>query len=167
MVFLPYEMEMKEREISRMIEGMVPDIVTLTTYTASENETDSTPNITASGFKIDTKNAKRHKIIAVSRDLKKKYKFGQKIRITNAGKYNGTYRVHDVMNKRYRNRIDILIGHNEKQTKLKKVKIYKLWIGKAHKPCRKLKKVLGYGIAFDFATIRARLRSNFQTAFTT
>jgi 3D (Asp-Asp-Asp) domain-containing protein len=124
LICLPYEM--KEKEISKMIEGIVPDIVTLTTYTASENETDSTPNITASGFKIDTNNPKKHRIIAVSRDLKKKYKFGQKIRITGAGKYNGTYRVHDVMNKRYRNRIDILIGHNDKQTKLKKVKIYKL-----------------------------------------
>jgi len=126
MVFLPYEMEMKEKEISKMIEGIVPDIVTLTTYTASENETDSTPNITASGFKIDIKNAKRHKIIAVSRDLKKKLKFGSKVRIEGAGKYDGIYGVHDVMNKRYRNRIDILIGHNDKQTKLEKVKIYKL-----------------------------------------
>ena len=126
MVFLPYEMEMKEKEIDKMIEGMVPDIVTLTTYTASENETDSTPNITASGFKIDTKNAKRHRIIAVSRDLKKKYKFGQKVRITGAGKYNGTYRVHDVMNKRYKKRIDILINPDDKQTKLNKIKLYKI-----------------------------------------
>jgi 3D (Asp-Asp-Asp) domain-containing protein len=124
MVFLPYEMEMKEKEISKMIEGMVPDIVTLTTYTASETETDSTPNITASGFKIT--NPKRHKIIAVSRDLKRKMKWGSKVRIVGAGKYDGTYRVHDLMNKRYRKRIDILIGKNDKQTKLRKVKIYKL-----------------------------------------
>jgi 3D (Asp-Asp-Asp) domain-containing protein len=124
MVFLPYEMEKEEIRVNKMIETITPEIVTLTTYKASESETDSTPNITASGFKIT--NPKKHRIIAVSRDLKKKYKFGQKIRITNAGKYNGTYRVHDVMNKRYRNRIDILIGHNDKQTKLKKVKIYKL-----------------------------------------
>ena len=124
LICLPYEMEKEEIRINKMIETIKPEIVTLTTYKASEGETDSTPNITASGFKIT--NPKKHKIIAVSRDLKKKYKFGQKIRITNAGKYNGTYRVHDVMNKRYKNRIDILIGHNEKQTKLKKVKIYKL-----------------------------------------
>jgi 3D (Asp-Asp-Asp) domain-containing protein len=124
LICLPYEMEKEEVRINKMIETIKPEIVTLTTYKASEGETDSTPNITASGFKIT--NPKKHKIIAVSRDLKKKYKFGQKIRITGAGKYNGTYRVHDVMNKRYRNRIDILIGHNEKQTKLKKVKIYKL-----------------------------------------
>jgi 3D (Asp-Asp-Asp) domain-containing protein len=124
LICLPYEMEKEEIRINKMIETIKPEIVTLTTYKASESETDSTPNITASGFKIT--NPKKHRIIAVSRDLKKKYKFGQKIRITNAGKYNGTYRVHDVMNKRYKNRIDILIGHNDKQTKLKKVKIYKL-----------------------------------------
>jgi 3D (Asp-Asp-Asp) domain-containing protein len=124
MVFLPYELKREEVRVNEMLETITPEIVTLTTYKASESETDSTPNITASGFKIT--NPKKHKIIAVSRDLKRKYKFGQKIRITGAGKYNGTYRVHDVMNKRYRNRIDILIGHNDKQTKLKKVKIYKL-----------------------------------------
>lgn len=124
MICLPYEMEKEEVRVNKMIETITPEIVTLTTYKASETETDSTPNITASGFKIT--NPKKHKIIAVSRDLKKKYKFGQKVRITGAGKYNGTYRVHDLMNKRYRKRIDILIGHNDKQTKLKKVKIYKL-----------------------------------------
>lgn len=124
LICLPYEMEKEEIRVNKMIETITPEIVTLTTYKASESETDSTPNITASGFKIT--NPKKHRIIAVSRDLKRKYKFGQKVRITGAGKYNGTYRVHDVMNKRYRNRIDILIGHNDKQTKLKKVKVYKL-----------------------------------------
>ena len=124
MVFLPYEMEMKEKEISKMIEGITPDIVTMTTYKASESETDSTPNITASGFKIT--NPKKHRIIAVSRDLKRKMKWGSKVRIVGAGKYDGTYRVHDLMNKRYKKRIDILIGHNDKQTKLKKIKLYKI-----------------------------------------
>jgi len=124
MVLLPYEMEREELRINTMIETITPEIVTLTTYKANETETDSTPNITASGFKIT--NPKKHRIIAVSRDLKKKYKFGQKIRIVGAGKYSGTYRVHDVMNKRYKNRIDILIGANDKQTKLRKIKIYKI-----------------------------------------
>jgi 3D (Asp-Asp-Asp) domain-containing protein len=124
LVFLPYELKREELKVKKMLEAITPDIVTLTTYKASESETDSTPNITASGFKIT--NPKKHKIIAVSRDLKKKYKFGQKVRIVGAGKYDGTYRVHDVMNKRYRNRIDILVGHKDKQTKLKKIKVYKL-----------------------------------------
>ena len=124
MVCLPYEMEREEIRVNKMIETLTPEIVTLTTYKASEAETDSTPNITASGFKIT--NPKRHKIIAVSRDLKRKMKWGSKVRIVGAGKYDGTYRVHDLMNKRYKKRIDILIGHNDKQTKLRKVKIYKL-----------------------------------------
>ena len=124
MVCLPYEMEREELRINTMIETITPEIVTLTTYKANAAETDSTPNITASGFKIT--NPKKHRIIAVSRDLKKKYKFGQKIRVTGAGKYDGTYRVHDVMNKRYTKRIDILIGDNDKQTKLTKIKIYKI-----------------------------------------
>jgi 3D (Asp-Asp-Asp) domain-containing protein len=124
MVFLPYEMEREELRINTMIESITPEIVTLTTYRANAAETDSTPNITASGFKIT--NPKKHRIIAVSRDLKKKYKFGQKIRIVGAGKYSGTYRVQDVMNKRYTKRIDILIGANDKQTKLRKIKIYKI-----------------------------------------
>ena len=124
MVFLPYEMEREELRVNEMIETITPEIVTLTTYKANEAETDSTPNITASGFKIT--NPKKHRIIAVSRDLKKKYKFGQKIRIVGAGKYSGTYKVQDVMNKRYKKRIDILVGANDKQTKLRKIKIYKI-----------------------------------------
>ena len=124
MLFLPYEMEREELRINTMIEAITPDIVTLTTYRASEAETDSTPNITASGFKIT--NAKKHRIIAVSRDLKRKWKWGTKVRIVGAGKYSGTYRVHDVMNKRYKKRIDILVGPNDKQTKLRKIKIYKI-----------------------------------------
>ena len=124
MLILPYELKREEVRVNKMIETITPEIVTLTTYKANETETDSTPNITASGFKIT--NPKKHKIIAVSRDLKRKYKFGQKVRIVGAGKYDGTYRVHDLMNKRYRKRIDILVGHNDKQTKLKKIKVYKL-----------------------------------------
>lgn len=99
------------------------DIVTATTYSASLEETDSTPLITASGFKISKKNAKRQRVIAVSRDLKRKLKFGQKVRIKGAGKYNGVYTVQDIMNKRYKKRIDILINPSDKGTKLKNVKL--------------------------------------------
>ena len=102
------------------------ETVTLTTYSPTEGETDSTPHLTASGFKIDKENPERHRIIAVSRDLKKKWPFGTKVRIKKAGKYNGVYTVKDVMNKRYKNRIDILIGEDDKQTKIKNVKITKI-----------------------------------------
>ena len=123
---IPMELDMMEKEIEKEIEGIQPDIVTVTTYTPSVEETDSTPLITASGFKINPTNPKRQRIIAVSRDLKKKYKFGKKVRITGIGKLSGTYTVRDVMNKRYRKRIDILIGTKDKQTKFKKAKLYKI-----------------------------------------
>lgn len=126
LLLLPYEMEKSERMIIEKIKTLEPISVTLTTYTTSAKETDSTPNITASGFKIDTLNPMKHRIIAVSRDLKKKWKFGTKVRITGAGKYNGTYYVRDLMNKRYKKRIDILIGKNHKQIKLEDIKIYKI-----------------------------------------
>ena len=126
LLLLPYEMEKSERIIMEKIKTLEPISVTLTTYTTSAKETDSTPNITASGFKIDTLNPMKHRIIAVSRDLKKKWKFGTKVRITGAGKYNGTYYVRDVMNKRYKKRIDILIGKTHKQIKLEDIKIYKI-----------------------------------------
>ncbi len=102
------------------------ETVTLTTYSPTEGETDSTPHLTASGFKIDKENPERHRIIAVSRDLKKKWPFGTKVRIKKAGKYNGVYTVKDVMNKRYKNRIDILIGEDDKQTTINNVKITKI-----------------------------------------
>jgi len=126
LLLLPYEMEKSERMIMEKIKTLEPISVTLTTYTTSEKETDSTPNITASGFKIDTLNPMKHRIIAVSRDLKRKWKFGTKVRITGAGKYDGTYYVRDVMNKRYKKRIDILIGKTHKQIKLEDIKIYKI-----------------------------------------
>ncbi len=108
------------------VEEVIPDIVTVTTYSITEAETDSTPLITASGFKINPNNPKKHRIIAISRDLKRKYKFGQKVKIENAGKYNGIYTVRDLMNPRWKKKIDILINPSDKHTKLRKVKMYKV-----------------------------------------
>ena len=123
-ILIPYEIQQENLRIEKIVQTQQPEIVTLTTYKAVESETDSTPMITASGFKIT--NPKKHKIIAISRDLRRKWGWGTKVRIVGAGKYDGTYRVHDLMNKRYRKRIDILIGNKDKQTKLKKIKVYKL-----------------------------------------
>lgn len=99
-------------------------IVKVTTYTIDPRQTDSTPTITASGFNLHPKNPKKHRIVAVSRDIKKKLKFGDKIYLEGTGKYDGVYYVHDVMNKRYKNRIDILINPNDKPTMFRNAKIY-------------------------------------------
>ena len=99
------------------------EVVTLTIYSPVGNETDSTPNITASGFKINVNDPESHKIVAISRDLKRKWKFNQKVKIVGAGKYNGTYTIKDLMNKRHKKRIDILVGSDRKPIKLKGVEV--------------------------------------------
>lgn len=102
----------------------IKEFVTLTIYSPTSVQTDSTPHITASGFKIDTLNPGRHKIVAVSRDLKKKgWGFNKKIRIRNAGRYNGVYTIKDVMNKKYKNKIDVLVDSGRKPVKLSNVEI--------------------------------------------
>jgi 3D (Asp-Asp-Asp) domain-containing protein len=121
---IPIEINMMEREIEMEIKGIEPDIVSVTTYSPTIEQTDSTPLITASGYKINPANPKRQRITAVSRDLKRKYKFGKKVRITGIGKLSGTYTIRDVMNKRFKNRVDILIGEGDKQTSFKNAKLY-------------------------------------------
>jgi 3D (Asp-Asp-Asp) domain-containing protein len=100
--------------------------VSLTTYTTDSNETDSTPLITASGFKLDSLNPKKHRVIAISRDLKELFSFGDKVMLSNAGKYNGIWFIHDLMNKKWKNKIDILINPNDRQMSLKGVVISKI-----------------------------------------
>jgi 3D (Asp-Asp-Asp) domain-containing protein len=103
---------------------VITDTVTVTTYTTDTSETDEEPLITASGFKLDSLNPKRHKIIAVSRDLKKRYPFGSKVRVKGLGKkYDGVYKVEDVMHSRWRKKIDLLINPKDKQFKKRRVVI--------------------------------------------
>jgi len=116
--------ESKPNLVENVYNKVIKQFVTLTIYTPTESETDSTPNLTASGFKIDLDNPGKHKIIAVSRDLKRKgWKFGRKVRIKKAGKYNGVYTIRDVMNRRHKNRIDVLVGDEQKPIKLKNVEV--------------------------------------------
>jgi 3D (Asp-Asp-Asp) domain-containing protein len=131
-MFIPHNMinsEVSEEEVADiMIEKKhIPyDLVTVTTYTVSKGETDSTPLITASGYKLDSVNPKKQKVIAISRDLKRKYKFGQKVRVKGAGKLDGVYTVRDLMAKRWTKKIDILINPEDDGTKIRKVKLYNI-----------------------------------------
>ena len=63
-MFIPHNMpsELSEEEIvDEIIEKkkLPYDIVTVTTYTISAGQTDSTPLITASGYKLDSINPKK------------------------------------------------------------------------------------------------------------
>ena len=135
--FIPYNLitsasdaNKKIVEIEKEVEEKVADefkkIVTLTTYSTTVGETDDSPNITASGFEIDEDNPKKHRIIAVSRDLKRRLRFGEKVVLSNAGRFNGVWYVRDLMNSRFKNKIDVLINPDDKQTKMFGVVIKKL-----------------------------------------
>lgn len=100
--------------------------VTATVYNAVPAQCNNDPGHTASMFKLDLKDPYKHRIIAISRDLKKDFPFGTKVRITGVGNYNGIYIVQDVMNKRYTKTIDILINIDMKIGKWYNVTIEKL-----------------------------------------
>ena len=80
-----------------------------TVYNAVPAQTNSDPSHTATMFDLDLKNPYKHKIIAVSRDLLKKFPYHSKV-IVKGTTYDGVYIIEDTMNKRYTNRIDLLIN---------------------------------------------------------
>lgn len=93
-------------------------LVTLTTYEAKIGQTDNTPLITASNFKINPK--LNNRFIALSKDLLEEFHYGELIKLENAGNFNGIYVVMDAMNPRLIRHVDILIS-NSKNNKLKNV----------------------------------------------
>jgi len=115
-----------EKEVEEKVVDEFRKVVTLTTYSVTEEETDSSPTITASGFEIDENNPNKHRIIAVSRDLKRRLRFGEKVVLSNAGRFNGVWYVRDLMNSRFKNKIDVLINPDDKQTKMFGVVIKRL-----------------------------------------
>ena len=87
--------------------------IRLTVYNPVSDQCDSTPDITADNSKIDMRKLKNGNLrwVAVSRDLlAKSGGFGKKIKIHCPGdpSLSGIYEIHDVMNKRYRESVDVL-----------------------------------------------------------
>ncbi|MDQ4139108.1 MAG: hypothetical protein M3142_01155, partial [Bacteroidota bacterium] len=92
--------------------------VTASVYYPEEAQTDSTPLITADGSQINETHPKKHKWIAVSRNLLTRWgghiDYGDKVHVSGISKrLDGIYVVRDTMKKRLRNRIDILVGPND------------------------------------------------------
>ena len=80
-----------------------------TVYNAVPAQTNNDPGHTAFMFELDLDNPYKHKIIAVSRDLLTEYPKGTKVCVAGTT-YDGVYVVMDKMNKRYTDRIDLLIN---------------------------------------------------------
>ena len=84
--------------------------VTATAYNSLPAQTDSTPNIAAWGDRLRP----GMKVIAVSRDLLKKYGLKHRDKVKISG-LKGEYMVLDKMNKRWRKKIDIYMGKDRRK----------------------------------------------------
>ena len=120
------EMKVVGNKVSKRVEKENPKslIVTATTYTVDKDDT--IQSFTASGFKINEENPGEHRIIAISWDLRKMFKFGEKVLVEGIGKYSGIYTVRDLMASRWKNRIDILRNPEDLLITYHKVKVSKI-----------------------------------------
>lgn len=109
--------------------GIEFDVVA-TMYNASEGQCDADPLVTAGMYKINPRKASEHKWIAVSRDLLTRWggklNYGDKVVLENAGHKSGVYTIVDTMNKRFKNKIDILETKGTKLYKFENVKMIKI-----------------------------------------
>ncbi len=116
--------------LAQSIEKDFADIidVKVTYYNPVASQCDKTPLITASGAKIDIKKTTDLHWCAISRNLHKRYggpfSFGDVIEIKSPhNKKIGKYVVQDLMNPRFKNRIDILRGTGEGGMTYNKAKV--------------------------------------------
>lgn len=103
-------------------------MVTVTKYNPVVEQCDSDPLITADGSFIDTLKLRKGdlKWIAISRDLRKDYSYGDTVIIESvSGEICGEYVVHDTMNPRWSFRIDILSPEGDSLGKWENVCMYK------------------------------------------
>ena len=107
----------------------VPIEVKATMYHPVEAQCDDTPLITADGSRICPINVSDWNWIAVSQDLLKKnggiFNYGDKVYVKGTHK-DGIYTIHDCMNKRKKNQIDILESIGTSQYKYDEVELFVL-----------------------------------------
>ncbi|WP_377509701.1 hypothetical protein [Pontibacter locisalis] len=93
--------------------------VSASIYHPEPSQTDSTPYITADGSRINKRDPKKHRWIAVSRDLHTRWggdiSFGDSLWVTGiSDELDGLYIVRDVMNQRIHKQIDLLVGKRDR-----------------------------------------------------
>ena len=103
--------------------------VTVTMYHPTTYQTDSTPDITADGTKINIWKASEYRYVALSRDLLARwggpFEYGDYVVIegTEDGEWDGIYQVKDTMNAKWVKRVDILT--TDSRFKYTDVKMYR------------------------------------------
>lgn len=104
----------------------IKDTVLITWYNPCESQCDSDPLVTADMSVIDLEELKNRDIrwIAVSRDLLETYSMGDTVIIDSPNqKVNGEWVIHDVMNKRFTKRIDLLVSEDDTHYELRMPKM--------------------------------------------
>jgi 3D (Asp-Asp-Asp) domain-containing protein len=106
--------------------------VTASIYYPEVAQTDTTPLITADGSHINQKKPRKHRWVALSRNLLKKWggaiNFGDSLHVKGISReLDGVYVVRDTMKRRLRNRVDILVGPEDNiMGRWRNVQIYHL-----------------------------------------
>ena len=108
-------LQAENKLLARKLKNLTVHKVTVTFYTLSKNECDNTPYINALGRRPVI-----GRDVAVSRDLI--YLLGKYVYIEGFG----VRKVTDLMNARFKNRIDILVGNKMQARRLGKIKNVKL-----------------------------------------
>lgn len=114
----PLETEDKSATSAETTQNAPTFTVSASIYHPEPAQTDATPYITADGSRINKKNPKKHRWIAVSRDLHSRWggqiEFGDSLWVSGiSDELDGLYVVRDIMNRRMRKRIDILVGKHD------------------------------------------------------
>ena len=103
---------LKDKNNEMLYSNRIMYRVTVTTYNPTRAQTDSTPNITADGTRINPRKATEYRYVALSRDLLSRwggpFEYGDYIVIEGTDGRDGIYQVRDTMNPRWTNRVDIL-----------------------------------------------------------
>jgi 3D (Asp-Asp-Asp) domain-containing protein len=130
---LQIEIDSLKFEIKNLLDKLdsipKPIPVKATMYHPVEAQCDDTPLITADGSRICPINVSDWNWIAVSQDLLKKnggiFEYGDQVYVKGTHK-DGVYTIHDCMNKRKTNQIDILESIGTSQYKYDEIEIYAL-----------------------------------------
>lgn len=92
--------------------------VTATVYSAQKQQTDSEPFITADNSRITRHYSSKNRWMALSRDMLQnwggKFAFGDSVEVSGISpELDGTYVIHDTMNRRMHRTIDLLVSAKE------------------------------------------------------
>lgn len=108
-----------------------PILVTASVYYPEVAQTDDTPFTTADGSRINKKKPGKHRWVAVSRNLLRKWggkiDYGDTLKVKGISKkMDGYYVVRDTMTPRLKNRIDILVSEGDGLGFWRNINIYHL-----------------------------------------